>query len=181
MLRGKRDRAIDTYRTILVSDPADPAALPMVLADLRRSGDARQAVATAERALAAMPDNFFALDGLAWARIELGEHARAKAAVERAIQSLDSLKVGQPIGILGRVALSVVRFVGSIPVLGARVPEIPSAATINARADRGLAEWRGWANGYLAWYNTHQASGAVEAVQQADAADEAQGGTRTAS
>jgi tetratricopeptide (TPR) repeat protein len=179
MIRGRRDRAIETYRTILVSDPADAAALPMVLSDLRRSGKAQEAVDTAERTLAVMPDNFFALDGLAWAQIELGEYALAKATVERAIQSLDGLKVGDPIGVVGRVALGFARFVGSIPVLGNRVPRVPSAATINASAARGLQDWRRWANGYLAWYDTQQTSGPGAAVQQR-IADEAQGGTRAA-
>jgi tetratricopeptide (TPR) repeat protein len=161
MIRGKRDRAMDAYRSILASDPADPAALPLVLDDLRRDGKARQAIETAERALAAMPDNFFALDGLAWARIELGEYSQAKAAVEQAIHSLDTLNPGKPIGRLERVAVGVVRFLGSIPGLGGRVPRVPSAAAINADAARGLAEWKRWANDYLTWYDSERGEGAA--------------------
>jgi tetratricopeptide (TPR) repeat protein len=172
MIRGRRDRAMETYRAILASDPADPAALPMVLDDLRRDGKAQQAIDTAERALAAMPDNFFALDGLAWARIELGDHGQAKAAVERAIHSLETLNPGKPLGPVVRAVLGMVRFLGFIPGLGGRVPRIPSSASINADAGRGLAEWRQWANAYLAWYDHEHGVGARAAVQQGDEADE---------
>jgi tetratricopeptide (TPR) repeat protein len=159
MIRGRRDRAMDTYRAILATDPTDPAALPMVLDDLRSNGKAQQVVDTAKRALAAMPDNFFALDGLAWALIELGDYGEAKATIESAIQSLEALNLGKPLGPLERVALGVVRFLGSIPGVRSRVPRIPSAATIEADAARSSAEWRQWANDHLSWYDSKQTEG----------------------
>jgi tetratricopeptide (TPR) repeat protein len=63
-MRGRREKAIDAFRRILAAEPADPSALPMVLDDLRRRKQVDEAIPIAERALAEMPDSFFALDAL---------------------------------------------------------------------------------------------------------------------
>jgi tetratricopeptide (TPR) repeat protein len=158
MISGRRDRAMDTYRRILAADPTDQAALPMVLSDLRREGEAEQVVALAERALAVMPDAFFALDALARARIDRGEYAEARAEIIRALRSLETLSPGRPFGASARVVLGLVRIIGCIPGLRSRVPRVPKAGTIEDSASRGLAEWRKWANDHLAWYENEHGS-----------------------
>jgi tetratricopeptide (TPR) repeat protein len=158
-IRGRHERALAIYQNILASDPGDPAALSAVLSELRRGGEALQAIEVAERALAAMPDNFMALDGLAWARIQRGEHEQARTVVERAIVTFEALKPGKPLGALERLALGTVRLLGTMPGLRSRVPRIPSAASVDADAARGLADWRKWANDYLAWYEQKHGSG----------------------
>jgi tetratricopeptide (TPR) repeat protein len=166
LLRGRRQSAVDAFGRILARDPADPSALPMVLNDLRSRRQPDEVIATAQRALAAMPDNFFALDALAWARIRRGEHDQAKHAIDRALLSLRDLGVEKPLGWAASLSIGVVRLAARLPLLRRTLPHVPAAQEIQARSAEWVAGWRTWAYNYLEWYEREGASRAGRAVQQ---------------
>jgi tetratricopeptide (TPR) repeat protein len=172
---------MDALRRILATEPADPSALPMVLDSLRRNGQFDEVIAVAQRALAVMPDNFFALDGLAWARMQRGEHQQAKQAIDQALASLRDLGLDRPFGRAAKLSIGAVRLVGHLPFLRKALPQVPEIREMQRSSAEWAEGWRTWANNYVQWYERERISGGDGAVEQADAADEAQGGTRTAS
>jgi tetratricopeptide (TPR) repeat protein len=164
-VRGNHALAATEYRRVLESDPGDPAALIAVLQDCRTRGDAVEAIVAANRALARDAANFIALDGLAWAYLEQGDHHQAKAAIERAIGALDGLDSQAAFRGLPGVMVSVVRLFLRLPGLRSRYPRLRSTSEMEAEAARGIAEWRTWALEYLAWYDREHAQGPAGAQQ----------------
>jgi tetratricopeptide (TPR) repeat protein len=142
---------MDSLRRILVTEPADPSALPIVLDELRSRNQVEEVIQIAERALAAMPDNFFALDALAWARIQRGEHAQAKQALHAALASLRNLGVERPFGRLAKLSLQVMRAIARLRLLPKRLSRMPSPDAIETNSAEWATCWRTWALAYLAW------------------------------
>ena len=162
-LRGRPARAAAEYRRALESDPADPAALIGVLDDCRARGDAADAIDVATRALARDATNFIALDGLAWAYLEQEDHHHAKVVVERGIKALDELDTDSAFRGSARVVIEIMRL--ALRVLWfRRRRSIPTSSQMEARAARGLVEWREWATAYLDWYDQTHGPGSPESV-----------------
>ncbi len=156
LMRGRREQAMDAFRRILTTEPADPSALPMVLDDLRQRSQVNEAIPIAERALVAMPDNFFALDALAWARIQRGEHTQAKDAIDKAVVSLSDLGVERPFKRPARLMLRIVLMLARLPLLLKGQSRVPSVHAIETGSAEWVARWRAWAQSYLEWYEHEQ-------------------------
>ena len=145
-VRGHKALALTEYRRVLESDPSQFTALVTVLEDCRKRGDAGEAIVLANRALARDATNFMALDGLAWAYLKQGDHHQAKAAIERALQAIDRLDIGEVFR-SARIMIWVVRLVLRVPGLRRRYPPalLRSNPEMEAQAARGIAEWKTWA------------------------------------
>ncbi len=162
-LRGRPARGATEYRRALESVPDDPAALIGVLDDCRARGDATEAVEVATRALARDPSNFIALKGLAWAYLEQEDHHHAKVVVERGIRALDELDTASAFRGMARVVIETTRLALRVWWFRRR-RSIPTSSEMEAKAARGLAEWREWAVAYLAWYDQAYGPGPLKSV-----------------
>jgi tetratricopeptide (TPR) repeat protein len=167
-VRGHQEAAIGLYRHILESEPVDPAALISVLQHCRAQARVEEAVAVATRALDHDPNHFIALDGLAWAYLQRGEHDRAMPVVAHAIRSFDALNLGAPTGRGLRMTMGITRMLLHVvracsPTMRRRYANLRSSDDAVASASSGLSEWRTWATGYLDWYSRARGSPTKEA------------------
>lgn len=151
-LRGRHDQAAAEYRRALDSDPIDPPALIAVLQDCRRRRAVAEAIETATQALSLDPSNFTALDGLAWAYLQQGDHRRAKPVVERAVQAFDALNTSAAFKGVSRFLIGALRLLARLPGLRSHLPTVPPTSELEQSAAHGLANWRTWALDYLAWH-----------------------------
>lgn len=152
-MRGKRDAALQLHRSILDSEPDDPAALSSVLREYRERGQLDDVVTVSQRALERRPSDFIALDALAWAYVKKGDHEKAKPVVERAIASVADLRLGDVWSSRGpRLMLAATSAICQLPGLRARSPQIPTADAMASEVERDMAEWKAWASEYLAWH-----------------------------
>jgi peroxiredoxin/cytochrome c-type biogenesis protein CcmH/NrfG len=129
-------RSLDAYE----NDPHDdPWSAWLLLGDLfRRHADHRLAVAAYERALKALPDDAFALSGLALSRAALGERDAAKQAAGRFAQVWSAADPG----LRWPRELAALKL-GETPVAAAPASERPY--TLDANADVGPLDWEPFA------------------------------------
>jgi len=125
-------RADDTYE----NDPQDdPWSAWLVLGDLfRRHGDQRLAVAAYDRALEALPNDAFALCGLAHSRLALGERDAAKEAAGRFAYVWSAADPG----LRWPRELAALKL-GETPVASTAAAERPY--TLDANQDVGPLDW----------------------------------------
>jgi tetratricopeptide (TPR) repeat protein len=152
-LRGDHEAASGEYRTIVESDPNDPAAFPLVVNDYRKRGKAAEVVALSQRALKQEPSNFIALDALVWAYVSQGDHHRARPTLEQASRALAGLKLEDLSTSPGlRVSLAATRALSQLPGLRQRLRVVPTLEQFSSETDRYVSEWNAWAAAYFAWY-----------------------------
>jgi tetratricopeptide (TPR) repeat protein len=159
-MQGRQHEAIEEFQAVLRADPIDPAALVAVLDDYRRRGAVDDAIRVGNRALELSPANFPALDGLAWAYIQQGEHDLAKDAIERALAASGGLDCNSAFRGFPRLILGALRLAARFPGLRSHLPTLPPTTVMAASATQSMAEWKSWALEYLAWYEREHPSGA---------------------
>jgi len=147
--RGDYPGAADCYRKIADSDPEEWAALLMLAHCQECQGQHADALATAMRVVAAHPDNFLALRGMARTCVNTGDHHTAKLYVERALAAAPpqmSAREKRFVLLLTRGVVTVMRL---LPQYRKRLPQ---AGALDLDPTRAMREWTAWAQEYLAWY-----------------------------
>ena len=170
--------AADCYREMAADSPAQWELRLMVADCLARDGRLPEALEEVRAVAAAKPNDFLTLKIAARLFIESGDHEKGREYVERALRAPVPGPPSRGERFSWVLAVGILHVMRLMPRY--RRMRLPSRS--DTYSDQ---KWRDWAPEYLAWHDAtlagkHGGTG-VGAIQQADAADEAQGGTRTAS
>ena len=147
--RGDYAGAADCYQRMLADDPRQTFALSMLADCQERQGLLADALATAMKAVAAVPGDFLALRTMARACLNTGDPHTAKLYVERALAATPSPVSAAEVRWILRVGRL---FLGAMRLLPRYRKRLSSVALADFDPNRDAREWTTWAHEYLAWY-----------------------------
>jgi tetratricopeptide (TPR) repeat protein len=147
--RGDYRAAADCYRAIAAADPEQWPALLMLAHCHECQGQHAEELAAAMRVVAAHPNEFLALQSMARACVNSGDHHTAKLYVDRALARVPPALSRRE----ERYFLFCVRAIVAVMRLLPRYRRrLGLAQALKLSPTESHREWKAWAHEYLAWY-----------------------------